>query len=209
MHGKAEATEEGWQRGGGGAQWLTTDLYGQDDTRCVMPYYYFGNVNDEAICGDSVRPTNLGVLDLETAVRGLPYPVGQLYVFMQVWGPAEVAELGRAVSLLRVFMELSGLLTVTLRLDCPWLAVLDPERSGGAAAVQLQLAHPNGTVWTQWTNASATGSRFVSCASFSVQAKSLDPGLPGDNGCDPLTYVATATFLTETYQGFPALKRLC
>ncbi|PNH00823.1 ATP-citrate synthase beta chain protein 2 [Tetrabaena socialis] len=50
------------------ARWGTTDLYDQDDTWCVVPYYYFGNVDDEAICGDSVRPANLGVLDLEAVM---------------------------------------------------------------------------------------------------------------------------------------------
>jgi hypothetical protein len=40
----------------------------------------------------------------------------------------------------------------------------------------------------------------VSCATFSVQVKQLDPELPEDNACDAVSYTATAAFLTETYQ---------
>eukprot|EP00198_Chlamydomonas_reinhardtii_P014353 XP_001703690.1 predicted protein [Chlamydomonas reinhardtii] len=112
----------------------TDDLYGRDDTKCSMPYYFYGNVDDESICGDLVRPTNIGEMPLEAWLGAAGGPqqlvtVGQMLVFMQ---------------------------------------------------------------WVRWLNTSATGSRFVSCASFSVQAKSLNASRPGDNGCDPLTYTASA-----------------
>ncbi len=51
--------------------------------------------------------------------------------------------------------------------------------------------------------APSAGSSFVSCTSFSVRAKYLNPALPGDNGCDPITYNVSVTFLTETYQVGP------
>lgn len=50
-----------------------------------------------------------------------------------------------------------------------------------------------------------TGSSFVSCASFTVPAKRPNPALPGDNGCDPLTYTVSARFLAETHQADPAV----
>ncbi|KAG2452915.1 hypothetical protein HYH02_002258 [Chlamydomonas schloesseri] len=149
-----------------------------------MPYYYFGNVDDESICGDEVRPSNVGALELKTLVPGAgttPYTLGQMYAFMQI----------------------NGYLTVTLRLDCPWLAVVDRSRLG--AAVQLSVRHPNGTVWTKWINVTDTGSSFVSCASFTVLAKRPNPALPGDNGCDPVTYTVSARFLAATYQADPAV----
>lgn len=51
--------------------------------------------------------------------------------------------------------QVNGNLTVTLRLDCPWLAVVDAGRAG--AAIQLSVAHPNGTVWNKWINLTDTG----------------------------------------------------
>ena len=63
----------------------TDDNDGQDDNVCSMPYYYFGTVPDQDICGDWVRPRNVGLQTL-TAVTasGTRVDVGQAYAFMTV-----------------------------------------------------------------------------------------------------------------------------
>lgn len=53
--------------------------------------------------------------------------------------------------------QISGLLTVTVRLSCPWLAVVDPGRVG--ARMALSLSHENGTTWTKWINTTDTGAQ--------------------------------------------------
>ncbi|GIL92097.1 hypothetical protein Vretifemale_19581, partial [Volvox reticuliferus] len=162
----------------------TDDKYFLDFDKCSVPYYYFGNVTDASICGDAVRPRNLGVMNLTAAIT---YATGTLNL-----------KVGRMIA----FMQISGLLTFSLQLDCPWLAVVDPSRAG--ASIRMSIRHPNGTVWERRMSTTSSGSLFVSCTSFAVQAKQLDPLNPTDNGCDPITYTVSVTFLTETYQADPA-----
>lgn len=63
----------------------TDDNNGQDEALCSLPYYYFGTVPDADICGDWVRPRNVG-LETLTAVTadGTRVDVGQAYAFMTV-----------------------------------------------------------------------------------------------------------------------------
>ncbi|KXZ47827.1 hypothetical protein GPECTOR_32g439 [Gonium pectorale] len=159
---------------------MTDDQYGRDDTKCSLPYYYFGNIYDTWICGDEIRPYNIGLLDMDVVINNVPYTIGQILVFMQI----------------------NGQLTVTVRLDCPWMAVVNPGRLG--AALALSIRHPNGTTWTRQMTTTDSGSQLVSCSSYTVQAKAIDPELPGDNGCDEVTYGISVSFMTEMYMANPA-----
>ncbi|KAG2485343.1 hypothetical protein HYH03_015924 [Edaphochlamys debaryana] len=164
-------------RGLGEDPCLTDDDDSMDDEKCILSDFYDGNVYVEDLCGDEIRPLNVAVQDLELrGPDGVTHPVGRVFMMM----------------------EISGWLTLTLRLYCPWFALVDAARP--AASLLLEITTPNGTRWERLWNSTDTGRPFITCRSLRVQAKALNPDLPGDNGCDAITYTGRVVFLTETYQ---------
>ncbi|KXZ53826.1 hypothetical protein GPECTOR_6g744 [Gonium pectorale] len=105
------------------------------------------------------------------------------------------------VGTMYLFMKSDGALTLTVRLNCPWLAVID--ESQASAALSLSLALPNGSSWTETQTSTESGSHFLSCASLSVQ---LEQSFDWDAGvaAEHLAFNATATFLVSNFVAYEA-----
>ncbi|KAG2488231.1 hypothetical protein HYH03_013224 [Edaphochlamys debaryana] len=107
----------------------TDDLFGVDDTKCMLTYVEglgWGNVDEATLCG---KQAGTGTSEIHVLVNGTADAyVGDVIAFLE---------------------EATGWLTVTLRLNCPWLAAVGGGLPGGG--IRVAVSGPGGTSWPeQW-----------------------------------------------------------
>eukprot|EP00798_Chlamydomonas_sp_ICE-L_P006806 gene6806-30777_t len=129
------------------------DLEGSDESICMLPTYYGGNVDEEGLCGASVTPVNIGREDISITLA---------------------SEATAVIGQLMQFIDVNGRWYGIIRLQCPYMLLL-----GSSAGQYIQYNVTNSafpsSLWSTTIDRSLYGGLYRTCTTYTIVMDTIDP----------------------------------